>query len=110
MNRNFLRSLSLIVLLFLAGCEEEQTLPIEKETLVPVLMDIHLAEVALQQVGKLSRDSVQEVYFGQVFAIHDVQKEDFDKTVEIMRRDPLLLQEIYNEVHRRMDDWDRAEK
>ena len=97
-----------LLMLLVSGCEEEQVLPIEKEILVPVLMDIHVAEVALQQVGKLNRDSMQEVYFGQVFDIHQVRKEDFESTIELMRRDPVLLREIYDEVYSKMDDWDRA--
>ena len=71
-------------------------------------MDVHLAEVALQQVGKLNRDSMQEVYFEQIFTIHGVQKEDFEGTIEMMRRDPVLLREIYEEVHQKMENWDRA--
>lgn len=99
----------LLICAALTNCEEKEELPIGKETLIPILRDVHTAEVALQQVGKVQRDSMTNVYFDQVFEIHGVHKDDFRKTIQIVRRNPELLQEIYAEVYRILENENETE-
>ncbi len=80
------------------SCSNRTELPIPKEQLIPVLTDIHIVEALLLPMDKRSKDSMTDVYYQQVFDIHQVSKSDFDATMEILRKDPMITQVIYNEI------------
>ena len=68
------RFLSLIFfVIFFFSCGPKPTvLPIEKESLIPVLVDVHIAEAAVQSLRKQEKDSVIQVYYDQIFEIHNI--------------------------------------
>ncbi len=102
--------LIIVLLIGLFSCEEELELPIEEDKLIPMMVDIHIAEVALQQMGQGVRDSMTNMYLGQIFEMHGSNKEDYRKTIDLVRREPELLQRIYAEVYRIIEGMEEVEQ
>lgn len=107
--RSLMFVLAGVWLAFPGGCTKEaaQQAPTGKmlpaEVMVKVLADAHVAEAALQNIHGPRRDSLAALYYGQIFAIHGITKEDFEYTYDRMRQQPELLDEIYGEVMARLD-------
>ncbi len=83
----------------LESCTEKQAvLPIEDDKLKKILLDVHIAEAAMQPIVGLKKDSLKELYFAQIFEIHQVHPVDFEATMDILRTDPKRIKKIYKEL------------
>lgn len=80
------------------SCNDQTPLLLEEEKMVDVIKDIHIAEAAMQNLVDLTKDSIGEIYYQQVFEIHQVDKADFDSSMSILRKDPERLGFIYDKV------------
>lgn len=92
--------------LFLLGCQqekEEDPLPYEDEKIISILMDVHLAEAALQSLGKVMKDSMTGVYYDQIYTIHKISKADFEKMMALLRNSPKNLNRIYGQLMERVE-------
>ena len=95
--------LSFIALLLAAGCLQKKTIRgnafVEREILVDMLVDIHLAE-GISNDRKFHRrfeaDSVDML--GPILKKYGVTREKFDTTMYTYSRYPELMDEVYNEV------------
>lgn len=86
---------------------------VAEEKLIEVLVDIHIAEAALQPVYEANKDSLANLYYDQIFEIHDFDRETFFKNIAILRKHPELTRDIYKKVTERikvMDDNLKAKK
>jgi hypothetical protein len=94
------RFLSLILFVsFLFSCgPKPAVLPIEKERLIPILVDVHIAEAAVQSLRKQEKDSVIQVYYDQIFEIHKISEDDFYASMEVLKQDAYQLEQIYEVV------------
>ncbi|MCX6290627.1 MAG: DUF4296 domain-containing protein [Bacteroidetes bacterium] len=72
---------------------------LSKTELVPVLVDIHLAQAAtgVNQLNDSARYGMKE-YSGYIFKIHGITKEKYDSSLAFYSRHPELIDEIYQEV------------
>lgn len=102
----------MIILLFAGvGCAKKQTGPsISKEKLVKLLVDVHLAEAALQNVFGVTKDSLAEVYYDDICAIHRLNRQQLDEIVTELRENPLAMSETYREVIKRIDSRNQPEE
>lgn len=96
------------VLLFLitaisCGNKKQVNLPLPDDQLIPVLIDIHIAEVALQSLRGDTRDSIAELYYTQICSIHQVEKAAIDSTLEILRNEPQRLEKLYGAAMEEVD-------
>ncbi len=88
-------------LLFLASChrdDEKIPFPLSKEETPAILLDIHYAEAAMQNLYGETRDSMTEVYYDQVCALHDIRRGQLDTALMLLREDPEYMLEVYNEM------------
>ena len=89
----------IMMVLGLAACENKPPeLLVSEEELVPILADVHIAEAAMQHLRGELKDSMADVYYQELYEIHNVSKEDFDQTMELLREDPVRMERIYNNV------------
>lgn len=94
-----MRVLLPVLLLLLSGCtEERRPVPVPHDKLVAVLADIHLAEGAMQEITVAKRDSLLDLYYERITALHGVDEEEFMRSLEMLRRRPEELSVIYAEV------------
>ena len=87
------------IIILIVSCNTTPTPSIKEQDLIPVLVDIHIAEAAMQSIThKHLKDSIGDIYYNQIFEIHGVEKADFDQTMAILREDPYQLKSIYKTV------------
>ena len=80
------------------GCKEDLKPTLSDEKMVDVLTDLHLAEASMLTLNKKLKDSVYLVYYGQIFEIHQVEDSVFFRDLEIIRKNPKWVEEIYDKV------------
>lgn len=100
MNFNFLKKIRLIfITLALSACHSDShNLPIPKDKLLPVLIDIHIVEAVVDNDSQAMKDSLTALYYSQIFEKHGVTAKDFDSTVKYMNERPKLMHDIYEDV------------
>jgi BMFP domain-containing protein YqiC len=86
------------VLLSFAACQENKVVSIEEEKLIDILIDMHIAEAASQKLYGEAKDSVTNVYYDQIFDLHEVPRETFEVYMEELGADPQRLQALYEKV------------
>lgn len=91
-------SWALALLLLLSCNKEEPALPIPEDELVSVLVDVHLAEAALQDAYGAKKDSLAELYYNQIYRLHDIEEEAFNKAIKQLRNEPERVERLYERV------------
>ena len=93
------RFFAVIFLLIFASCEPKpDQLEIPQDTLVMVLADVHIAEGALLSILPAEKDSLKILYYQQIYEIHGIIEEAFEHDVKILKLNPELMEQVYEEV------------
>ena len=71
---------------------------IDDDKMIAVLTDIHVAEAAAQSLRREQKDSILSLYYEQVFYIHQISREEFERTMLVLRGDPDHLENLYNKI------------
>jgi hypothetical protein len=92
----------LLVIGFSSCSKKEVQIPkdiLSRQELVPVLVDMHLAQAALgiNQLTDSTRYSMKD-YSSYIFKSHHTTKEKYEQTLAFYTAHPELLDEIYSEV------------
>lgn len=81
------------------GCGgDPEDLPVRGEELVDLLVDVHIAEAAMQDLYGTDKDSMAEVYYQQIFYLHEIDAPAFDTTMAVLRRNPDYTARVYRQV------------
>jgi len=91
------------ILLCAISCKNQNELPINKDKLIPVLTDIHLAEASVRNSLKNKKDTLLKKYYLQVFEIHGITEIKFDSTIAILKKNPEQFKDIYQQVLEEID-------
>lgn len=83
------------------GGDADPVIPESK--LAPLLVDVHIAEVAIQDAPAAAKDSVATLWYNFVFKEHGVKQEDFEKTMRVLRKDPKRIGKLYEKVQEELD-------
>lgn len=99
MRNRFATSLILLVII-ISSCwnTNNKKLTISEEKLVKVFYDLHAAQNIVNQSNKSTRDSLTELYTQQIFKIHQVSKEEFEKNIEVLQSSPNEFKEFYKKL------------
>lgn len=90
---------TLVIAVSIFSCRpEEPRLPISEEALVPILKDVQIAESIIKQQNFLIQDSLVERYYNVIYRTHEIQAEDLDSTLAILRREPAIMDRVYTKV------------
>jgi hypothetical protein len=93
------KTLILFAIILLLSCQNKQApLPIEKEKLIKILVDVQLAEALIQDDRQEIKDSLAPVYYKQIFEKHGVNRSLFDTAMSFLGYNPPLMDEIYTQV------------
>lgn len=87
-----------VSVLGIACDNDKDEMPIERDKLITVLVDVHVAEAAMQELPSEKRDSLGKVYYQKIFSLHGVTEADFNKSMFLIRQDPEDLEALYKEV------------
>lgn len=104
-------------LLVLAWClswysckEKEIPIPLSEEKMIEVLIDIHMAEAMLDKLPITDQDTVGHVYYRMIFREHEVSQEDFDRSMAVLREDPVRLNVIYEQILEQLNVLEATER
>jgi len=93
-----------------ACSSEEESLPIPEDRLAKVLVDVHFAEAAMQDVPASIRDSMGLVYYNQIYKIHDITEQELNKSLRLIKEDPEKLEDVYEKVEAELERQTNAER
>lgn len=102
----YLKRYGLLFFLFCAAVscgQDEDTGGIEEDKLIAVLIDVHIAEAAVQALRGETKDSVINVYYDQICTIHGVGRDEFETTMEKYRNEPKRMEALYGRVLEEME-------
>lgn len=87
--------LSLLVLLFQCAPREPQVvtdLPDEKIT--QIMADLYVADAATNGLAGYEKDSLMKVYFKQVFEMHGIEQERYERNLEGLSVNILRMESV----------------
>jgi len=87
-----------VFLLLLGGCRHDEELPIEQEKLADALAEIHLLESSMEEEVAEKWDSLATQYYPFILKNYDMDREQFDSCLAILKRNPALMAEVYDKV------------
>lgn len=91
----------IILFAFLFSCNGKPDYLIEKDKLVPLLVELHLADAIFTSRGIIDID-IEEIdsasYYQTIFDKYNVTRVDFDSTMEYLTARPKKIDVIYEEV------------
>ncbi len=90
----------LLLTIFLNSCSKNtvSTPVISEDKLINVLVDIHYAEAATQNVYGAIKDSLLTSYYDEIYQTHHITKEDFQQSIRIVRKDSRKVEKLYEKV------------
>ncbi len=88
----------LICLAFSCKTDKVGPLPFDASALIPLLVDLHLAESLVIEVPIQIRDSVQAVYIEKVLQEHQTSQARLDSLMWIIRSEPTWVLEVFTAV------------
>ena len=59
---------------------------------------MHIAESMIEKLPVSDRDTVGNVYYRMIYREHDISKEDFDASINVLREDPERLNKVYSKI------------
>jgi hypothetical protein len=104
MKRLFLTSLTLIIALL--SCQNRGKAPIGESTFTQILAEMHTAEGAAEGEFASSKDSILRIYYAQILKKHEVTQTDFDSTLSVYSRQPVVFDSLYSNVLREIQKID----
>jgi hypothetical protein len=94
--------LSITVLIFFISCKSGE--PVDKlnyplAKVVDVMVDLYIASEAIKDVGEMDKDSLLYVYKSQIEEIHQVNFDQIEEDIEIVRSNPSFYAEVHGIVN-----------
>ena len=90
----------LLLCIVFVACEDRLNAPIPEEKLIAILMDVHTAEAMTESEIQRVRDSINPIYYAQIYEKHGVTSKDFDSTMSVYAHNPERFDSIYAKVIR----------
>lgn len=103
--------MGLSVFVFLFSCKgtvaEQPGIPEDK--MVHIMADLNIAEAATNNISGKQRDSMMQVYFSQVYELHGITEEEYEKDLRIYASDLDRIERMTDEVDK-LFNVDKKEK
>jgi hypothetical protein len=98
--KNWISIIILTFLLFSCGKSKvpKYTLELPKEKLIAIMIDLHVAEIAIQEFPPEQQDSMKMIYVTQIFTIHKTDKSKFESSYNELLKNPVLNSHIQTAV------------
>lgn len=79
--------------------------------LARIMADLYVAEAATSGAIGYAKDSLMQMYFKQVFEIHGVKKEDYEKDIRLLTEDVAHFETVSRAAHALLEpDTAKAKK
>jgi hypothetical protein len=91
-------------LLLCFACNEPKEQPtIPREKMSEVLADIFIADAAINSGFGVMRDSMQAYYYEQVFQVHNITREEYQKNMAIYSKSLVEMDSMLVAAKRKLD-------
>lgn len=92
------------VMIFFAACKKTSPTTtflqpdLAEDKMIAVLLDIHLAEAAVQTEKNAQKDSLLYLYYQDIYRIHNITQDDFERNLEAWFDNPEIADKLYEKV------------
>lgn len=86
--------LSMVFTIF--ACQKNTEMSLSRAKMANILLDAHIAESASVYLSEKQKDSISQIYYQQIYQIHDVSAEDFKRNMDILSKNPAEMQKVYS--------------
>ena len=90
----------LLLCIVFVACEDRLNAPIPEEKLISILVDVHTAEAMTETEIQRVRDSINPIYYAQIYEKYGVTSQDFDSTMSVYAHNPERFDSVYSRVQR----------
>lgn len=96
--------LFILIIIIASSCRREEVKPsLSEQKMIAVLVDIHIAEGAMQNLAQVKKDSVSGIYYEQVFEIHDIKPQDYVEMIQYLKKNPKKMEALYKKVIEKLE-------
>lgn len=91
----------LAIMIIVGSCKKKGVtydLSIPKPKLVNILTDIYVAETTVKEHSSKNKDSLKNLYFTEIYEIHDIKQEELRSNLDKLSRNFQLNEQIQKEV------------
>ncbi len=88
----------LVGALALCQCQPAEQTRLPEETLVRIMADLHIAEAATTGLTGFRKDSLLYLYYEQIFALHGVERADYEHDIRLLSRDEDRMMRMVEEA------------
>jgi hypothetical protein len=99
-----------IVITTASSCRRAPVMPVDEATLVKVLADVHIAEVAAQNFAGAYKDSIKRIYYQQIYEIHGISEADFKSSLQVLSDHQDKMEKLYKKVETQLESMDKPQK
>lgn len=110
MNAFILAGLACFLTMTAPSCKRVQDMPLDESTLVKVLADVHIAEVAVQNFAGSHKDSIKGVYYQQIYDIHGISENDFRASLQVLSDHQEKMEKLYKKVEKHLESMDKPKQ
>ena len=83
------------LLLVLFSCENKSEQPtLSDEKISRIMADLFIADAATTGLAGFQKDSLTQIYFAQVFEMHHVTKEEYEKNLHLLAKDLARIEAV----------------
>ena len=93
----------LLISVVFVACQSNLNTPIPEDKLIDILIDVHTAEALTEAESQRVRDSMNPIYYAQIYEKHGVTSTDFDSTMSVYAHNPERFDSVYARVIRRIN-------
>ena len=98
-----MRMLLILLPFFLLTCDTTTELPVPEKKLVRVVADMQVAEAAMVGLSGFVRDSTAEVYYREIYALHQTDKDAVVASIDALKQQPKRLERFYAAVTKELE-------
>lgn len=89
----------IFVITLCLGCWSKAERPdLDEEKMVKIMVDLSVAEAATSQMNGYSKDSLTRVFYQQVFELHGVNAEQYERNLRIYSYDLAAMENIVKKI------------
>ena len=91
----------LTLMAFLFSCKKKgisYNLSIPQPKLINILTDIYVAETAVKEHNSKNKDSLKNLYFTEIYEIHDIKEDELKSNLDKLSRNFQLNEQIQKQV------------
>lgn len=93
-----------------SSCSRAPVMPVDEATLVKVLADVHIAEVAAQNFAGAYKDSIKRIYYQQIYDIHGISETDFRASLQVLSDHQEKMEKLYKKVEKHLESMDKPKQ